>query len=159
MALTAQRTIATHRPASVVASFVLLSFLAVTAIAGGIALSLGGGAAPDEEWLDAIPLIDSWLVPGLVLGIGFGLGSAVTAYGLMRMPHWRWLGWLERLTGHHWSWIATIAIGAGHVVWIGLELIYLPELSVLQLVYGPLGAALMLIPFLPAMRDHLRLSA
>jgi len=158
MAVTAGRIASAHRPAAVTVTIGLLWFLAVTAAAGGIAL-LFGAAAPDEEWLDSVPVIDTWVIPGLVLGIGFGLGSAVVAYGLQRTPHWEWLGWLEDLTVYHWSWAATIAVGVGHAVWIGLEFAYLPEYSILQYVYGSIAIALMLIPFLPAMRRHLRITA
>jgi hypothetical protein len=155
MTTTVHPVVATHRPASVIASVVLLGVLAVTAIAGGIALAANTGAAPAEEWLEDIPLIDSWLIPGLVLAIGFGIGSAITAYGIVRRPRWTWLGWLERLTAHHWSWPATGLIGLGHIVWIGLELVYLPELSVLQAFYGALGVALLLLPFAAGMRSYL----
>lgn len=79
-------------------------------------------------------------MPGLVLGVGFGLGSLVTAYGMLRR--------------YRWSWIATLLIGLGHVVWIALELIYLPEPSALQVVYGAVGAALLLLPWHPAVRGY-----
>lgn len=104
-----------HRPASVLTAIAVLVFLGISAVAGGVALVFGIGAAPPSDWLDGIPLIDSWVVPGLVLGIGFGLGSLVAAYGMLRKPWWRWLGFLERLTRHHWSWVATILIGLCHV--------------------------------------------
>ncbi len=43
-----------------------------------IVFSSGNGYLP-HRWLDRIPVIDSWLVPGFVLGVGFGVGSLVTA--------------------------------------------------------------------------------
>ena len=155
MTATAKQAVATQRPVSVILAAVLLGFLAVTATAGGLALS--AGAAPPDEWLDDIPVLDTWLIPGLVLAVGFGIGSAVAAFGLWHRPNWSWLAWVERPTGHHWSWLATILIGAGQALWIGLELIYLPELSVLQAVYGPLGLALAILPFTSGMRAHLRI--
>jgi hypothetical protein len=147
------------RPPSIIAVIALLLFLGVTALAGGIALvfGLGGGQImlPDE-WLETIPVIDSWLVPGLVLGIGFGVGSLLTAFGVIRQPDWGWTSFLESLTGQHWSWAATIALGAGHVLWIVLELLFLPEISWFHPLYGAVGLALLVIPFLPAAREHLR---
>jgi hypothetical protein len=144
-----------HRPPSVVTTVGVLLFLGLSAIAGGVALTLDGGAAPSRDWLDEIPLIDSWRVPGLVLGIGFGLGSLVAGYGMWRRPRWPWLRPVERLTRHHWSWPGTILIGAGQIAWISLELVYLPELSILQAVYGAVGLALVLLPLLPSARNHL----
>jgi hypothetical protein len=144
-----------HRPAAVRATVGILTFLGVSAVAGGVALVAGVGAAPPADWLDDIPLIDSWVVPGLVLGIGFGVGSLVAAYGMLRRPQWTWLRPVERLTRHHWSWIATILIGIAHIVWIVLELIYLRETSDLQIVYGATGVALVALPMRVAVRRDL----
>jgi hypothetical protein len=150
------RAVTTRRPLPVTALVVMLVFLGLTAVAGGIALTFGGeGIRPSADWLDAIPLIDTWVIPGLVLGIGFGIGSLVTAYGVARRPRWGWTGRIESRTRHHRAWGATMLIGAGHVVWIALELIDLPELSWLQALYGPLGLALLLVAWLPPLRDHL----
>jgi len=159
--LTATRVIPTHRPASVLTAFWLLVVLGVSALAGGIALVFGSvdnGMAPPAAWLEALPVIDSWLIPGLVLGIGFGLGSLLTGYGVWKRPHWSWASFIEAPTGHHWSWIATMLIGLGQAAWIGLELLFLPELSWLQAFYGPLGLALFLLPLTRSMRDHLEVS-
>jgi hypothetical protein len=46
----------------------------------------------------------------------------------------------------------------GQVAWIGLEVAYLPELSVLQAVYGSVGFALLLLPLLPSVREYLSVS-
>jgi hypothetical protein len=147
-----------HRPVAVRTTIGVLVFLGISAVAGGVALVLGVGAAPPADWLDDIPVIDSWVVPGLVLGIGFGVGSLLGAYGMLRQPRWAWLGFAERLTRHHWSWIATILLGAGHIAWIALELIYLRETSDLQAVYGATGIALVALPMHPAVRRHLSLN-
>lgn len=118
MTITVAPTKIGHRPAAVVTTGGVLVFLGISALAGGIAMVLGMGAAPPETWLDEIPAIDNWVLPGLVLGIGFGAGSLVAAYGMLRRPRFGWLGSVEQLTRHHWSWIATILIGPGHVDWI-----------------------------------------
>ncbi|MDQ7908532.1 hypothetical protein RB614_28780 [Phytohabitans sp. ZYX-F-186] len=141
------------------ATVVLLVFLGISALPSGVDLTLGGwiaGSFP-ADWLDRLPLIDSWLIPGLVLGIGFGVGSLVTAYGMATGRGWPWLDRAVRWTGRHWSWSATIALGLGQVAWIALELIYLPGWSLLHVVYGGTGAALAVLPLLPAERAYLRL--
>ncbi|HEX9645743.1 MAG TPA: hypothetical protein VGC11_17255 [Acidimicrobiia bacterium] len=154
---TQRSTATTRRPAALKVVLALLVFLGVTAVAGGIGLVTDvGGMAPPADWLDGIPIIDSWLVPGLVLGIGFGFGSLLAAYGAMRRPRRASLARVEHASGHHWSWLATILIGVGQALWIGLELVYLSELSVLQLLYGPLGLALAVLPFTPSVSRYLR---
>ncbi|MEV8515448.1 hypothetical protein [Dactylosporangium sp. NPDC051484] len=148
-----------HRPRSVLVTVALLVFLGLSAVPSGIDLALGGWIADSfpADWLDRLPLIDSWLLPGLVLGTGFGVGSLVTAYGLVARPDWPWLARALRWTGHHWSWSATIALGLGQVAWIALQLIYLPGWSWLHLVYGGTGVALAALPLLPVERAYLRL--
>lgn len=155
MAATQSLATTGHRPTSVLATIGVLLFLGISAVAGAAALLLGVGAPPGD-WLDQVPVVDSWTVPGLVLGIGFGLGSLVTAYGLLRRPGWPWLGFVQRVTGHHWSWAATILIGLGQVCWIARELVYLPGLSALQVVYGGVGLALVLLPMQAPVRTYLR---
>lgn len=155
MAVVATSACFRHRPAAVNVTIGVLAFLGVTALAGGVAMIFGLGAMPPRDWLAQIPLIDSWVVPGLVLGIGFGLGSLFTAYGMLRLPRWRWLSFVERPTHYHWSWIATILLGLGHVAWIALELIYLPQPSILQAVYGTVGVALLVLPLRSAVRGYL----
>lgn len=159
MTLTITKAVRVRRPVPVVASIWLLIVLGVSAVAGGTALVFGRleeGMVPPTEWLDALPLIDSWLIPGLVLGIGFGLGSLLAAYGVVRRPHWNRASFIEGRTRHHWSWIATMLIGLGQATWIALEVAFLPEMSWLMAFYRPLGLALFLLPFTRSMREHLR---
>lgn len=155
MAVAALPTV-TRRSASVLAMVGVLLFVGTTAAAGGVAL-VSGAAAPPIEWLEQVPLVDTWTVPGIVLGAGFGLGSLVAVYGVLRRPRWPWLAPVERLTRHHWSWLATLLIGLGHIAWIALELIYLPESSVLlQAVYGGVGVVLVVLPMTAPVRRYLQ---
>ena len=142
-----------HRPATVWTFAAVLVFLGVSAVAGGIAML--SGLTPPDSWLDRIPVVASWTIPGLVLALIFGAGSLVTGYGVLRRPAWAWLSGVERLTGQHWSWVAGLLLGVGQVLWIGLELAYLPETSALQVVYGTTGLLLVVLPVLPAVRSHL----
>jgi hypothetical protein len=157
MTLTATGVARQTRPHNVVWIGTLLLVLGLGATAGGAAMTfgLGGSAMLPDEYLDAVPLIDSWVIPGIVLMIGFGIASLIAAYGVLQTPRWRWLGGIERATGHHWSWIATIAIGVGHVIWIGLEFIFIP-LSWLMPTFGLVGLALALLPLTASVRRHLR---
>lgn len=116
---------------------------------------LGGDNALPDAWLDALPIVESWVIPGLVLGIGFGIGSLVVGWGMLARPRWSTLGFVERWTGRHWSWSGVVCLGLGQVAWISLELLFLPEPSWLQAVYGPLGLALLLLPFTGSMRRFL----
>ena len=153
MTLAAVGVARSHRPFPVHVITVLLALLGVGAIFGGWGLAFGGLALPDD-YLEMLPLVNSWVVPGLVLGIGFGLGSLFVLYGVVRRPRWRWLGFAERATGHHWSWIGVILLGLGHVVWIGIELVSIP-FSFLMPTFGMVGLALATLPLLPSVRHYL----
>jgi hypothetical protein len=157
MTLTIAKAVRVTRPFSVVVILTVLIALGIGAVGGGWAMTfgIGGESVMSDEILEALPLVDSWVIPGLVLLIGFGLGSLLAAYGVWRRPRWSWLAGLEEITGHHWSWLATILIGAGQVVWITLELVSIP-FSVLMAVFGPLGLALALLPLTPSARLYLK---
>lgn len=152
-------TIKVRRPSAVRVIFWLLILLGLSGVTGGIELvgGIGAGAAMPPEWLHRLPLVggqlNSWLVPGLVLGLGFGVAPLVAAYGLLSR-RWIGFGWVERLTGYHWSWLATIVIGAGQAFWILLEVLYIPEKSWLQVIYGPLGLVLAILPFRSSVRRY-----
>lgn len=89
----------------------VLGQLSVRATVGGVALvvapdgAIGGlSTAP----LQGTPMAD-FLVPGLVLFVVFGVGSAVACYAL--------------LTRHGWAWVGSLAIGVALVVWIAVEVV------------------------------------
>jgi len=148
-----------RQPLTVRVTVGLLVFLGLSAAAGGFVMTTGLGGdqvRPPQEWLDAIPLVSSWVVPGVVLGVGFGAGSLLTVWGMVRRPRWPALGRVERWTGEHWSWAAALALGAGQVVWIALELVYLPAVSWFQPLYGAVGLALVAGPMSRSARAALR---
>jgi hypothetical protein len=66
MAVTVTPAVTGHRPGAVWTTIGVLVFLGVSAVAGGVAMVFGIGAAPPHEWLDRIPVLDTWVVPGLV---------------------------------------------------------------------------------------------
>ncbi|MFY1669726.1 hypothetical protein ACN27G_07175 [Plantactinospora sp. WMMB334] len=146
-----------RRPPLVTGAGVILCFVGLTAAGGGAEMLLypQGNAFVKAQWLDHIPVIDDWRVPGLVLGLGLGLGSLLTAYGLWRRPHWRWAARIEHATGRHWAWTATgltaLALGA----WITLEVVLIPERSAIEALYAALAAALVLSWAHPSMRRYL----
>jgi len=79
----------------------------------------------------------------------------VVGYGMTRRPRWTWLGPIEGATGRHWAWLATLVLGAGLVVWIALQLAFLPGVSWLHLLYGAIGLSLVALPLTSSMRTDL----
>jgi hypothetical protein len=147
------------RPASLLWLLGCLVFLGLSAAFGGTVLTLN----PNGTWLQ-IPLtilqfspFRDFRIPGLILGIVFGLGSFATFLALWFRPAWRFAAAFTHFTGKHWSWSAAVAIGLGQVIWIITEIIMMRGLDWLQFVYGGLGLLIVLLAFLPSLRRYLAL--
>ena len=157
MTLTVTSAPSVHRPLPVRILTILLVVLGIGAVGGGFAMvfGIGGESILPDEYLDALPLVDNWVIPGLILMIAFGFGSLTVAFGVWRRPTWAWLDGVERLTGRHWSWIATILIGVGQMIWITLELVSIP-FSAFMPTFGAVGLALALLPLASPVKDYLK---
>ncbi|HET7830325.1 MAG TPA: hypothetical protein VFL03_12260 [Candidatus Limnocylindrales bacterium] len=105
-------------------------FTAVGAIPVGLAMltdTTGRSVGLPGGWIEATPF-GSYLVPGLYLLLMNGVGMLLAA-GLVVARH-RWAPWL------------TAILGVGLVIWIAVQVVVLPETSLLQLVFGATGLAL-----------------
>jgi hypothetical protein len=159
MTLTATKTTHRHRPLWVTTMTWLLGVLGIGAVGGGwvMIFGIGGESMLPDAYLDSLPLVHSWVLPGLVLMIGFGFGSLLTGYGVHFRPTWRWVRPVEHLSSHHWSWLATILLGAGQMVWIGIEVVSIP-FSFLMPTFGLVGLALFVLPLTRQVSDYLRIT-
>jgi hypothetical protein len=104
-----------------------LFLLGLGAIAGGIALVMepdGSVMGFDVVLLAGSPFPD-YLVPGLILGGLFGVGSLLVAG--IGLAHWRIAPFLA------------FAIGAGQMIWIVVELAIIRELSFLHPAFFSVG--------------------
>jgi hypothetical protein len=147
------------RPSSLRWLLGCLAFLGVSAAFGGIVLTLN----PTGSWLQLprsilqfSPFRD-FLIPGLILGIVFGLGSFATLLALWFRPVWSFGTALTRFTGAHWSWSAALAIGLGQVIWIVTQMLMVRGADWLQFMYGGLGLLIVLLTFQPGLRRYLAL--
>jgi hypothetical protein len=108
----------------------LLAFLSLGALGGGAALV----AAPDGSimqmplsMLEGSPFKD-YLIPGLILGGLFGVGSlVVAAMGLRK----------RRIAP-----FLAFAIGCGQMIWIVVELAIIKDISVLHPLFFAVGLAI-----------------
>jgi hypothetical protein len=132
----ATRSLATHRPVDIPhpelhrigkACVAFLVLLGLGALAGSVALVAkpdGSVMHLDVELLAGSPFSD-YVVPGLILGGLFGIGSlAVAAIGVAR---WRSAPFLA------------FAIGCGQMIWIVVELAIMQEVSFLHPTFFGVG--------------------
>lgn len=108
----------------------LLVWLAIGALAGGVALV----SKPDGSvmqlplsMLDGSPFPD-FLVPGLILGGIFGVGSLAVVF--MGLRHWRIAPFLA------------FGVGCGMMIWIVVELAIIKGISILHPLYFLTGLAI-----------------
>jgi hypothetical protein len=134
------------RPAYAWIAVVLELFTALGAIPVGIMLitdPTGAGVGFPPGWIEATPF-GSYLVPGLYLLLMNGVGMLVLA-GLTVIRHWT-APWL------------TGVLGIGLAIWIAVQLVVMPEVSILQAIFGAIGLVLAAISVAWLRRtDQLRL--
>ena len=135
---------ANGRPTAVLALLAALSFLGVSALAGGGQFLLdpsGGIIGTPTAALAGSPFAD-YLVPGLVLFVVLGLYPLLVAYGL-----WRRRGW---------AWPAVLSVGVATVVWIAVQGAIIGFGHWLQWLYLLLGLAIVALALLPSARGFSR---
>jgi hypothetical protein len=137
----------TSRPLGLRVLLGCLAFLGISAIFGAIMLvpdPTGAMIGMPISLLEFSPFQD-FLIPGLLLGIVFGIGSFAAILALWFQSTWAFGTALTHLTGEHWSWSAAFMIGIGQVIWIVTQVLMMRGVSVLHFLYGGLG---LLIVFL-----------
>lgn len=121
------------RPAYVWLAIVAEVFTALGAIPVGVMLlsdTSGGAVGLKSAWIEATPF-GSYLLPGLYLLFVNGAGMLLLA--ALSIARHRFAPWL------------TAILGSGLVIWIGVQLVVLPEVSFLQAMFGVIGLLLVTI--------------
>ena len=102
----------------------LLIFGALSSFGGAVFAIAFNGAGVPREYLAGSPF-DSFLVPGLILGVIVG-GTQLGAT-------------MALLTRHRWSLLVSAIAGFGMIIWIFVELAIILAYSFLQTLYFGLG--------------------
>lgn len=121
----------------------LMLFQGISGILGGIGLVMDPSGETLQipiSWLNNSPF-SNYLIPGIILLILLGIFPVIISIGIWTKTPWSWLG--------------ALTISLALIIWIGVEIIiigYQPE-PPLQLIYGTLGLVLLILVFLPAVRQ------
>ncbi|HVP21620.1 MAG TPA: hypothetical protein VMS73_07130 [Anaerolineaceae bacterium] len=133
----------------------LLVLLAVGALFGGGAFLL----APDGRLIE-MPIshlknspFKDFLIPGIFLFTFLGLYPAAVAYSLWKRLAWRWPDAINPFRQFHWSWAATLAAGVIVLIWITVEMVWVP-FGIVHVVYLVWGALLLALALLPGVRRY-----
>ena len=121
------------RPGYAWLAIALEVFTALGAIPVGFMLltdPTGAGVGFPSGWIEATPF-GSYLVPGLYLFAMNGVAMLVLA--------------ALSIQRHRWAPGLTVALGAGLVIWIAVQVVVMPETSALQAAYGAIGLTLVVV--------------
>lgn len=158
-----------RRPAAVKWTIGVLTFLGVTALGGGIEMLLlyEGNEYLPIDMIQRTPF-DTFIVPGLILGGVFGLGSLFVAWGMWRRPDIGRLRWVERMTDRHWAWAGAVLTGLGFTMWMVIEISMLgtpwdaensSDATLAWILYGiycTVAGALLILPQLRSVRKDMQ---
>ena len=134
-----------HTSYSLYTLIILMLFQGISGLIGGIALVID----PSGELLQ-MPLsilvgspFNTFLIPGIILLTILGIFPMIIFYGLLKRRIWAWTG--------------ALAVGIALIIWIGVEIWMIGYHSEppLQLIYGLLGLIMMVMIFLPSVRNKL----
>jgi hypothetical protein len=136
-----------------------LAFLGISAAFGGIVLvaNPSGGLIGMPVSLLRFSPFDDFLIPGLILGIVFGLGSFAAILALWFRPAWSLASALTHATGEHWAWSVALAIGSSQVIWIVTQMLMLRGVNVLHFLYGGIGLLIVFSTLEPNLRKSFSL--
>lgn len=117
-----------RRPLSARRRSALVAIEAVVGVnaMGGMAYALGGARAVPSEWLDGTPF-DSYVIPGVYLGVVVGGSCVLAAYAAAR--------------DHHLARPAAVAAAAVMETWIAAQVAMIGYRSALQPVVAAAGLA------------------
>jgi len=112
-------------------------FLAVSGLVGGKALTrdpTGRVLHMPVNLLKDVPLVRSYLWPGVFLLLAYTLGGSVAAMAtLARVP------WADRIQ---------IGLGVVLLLWLLAEFIFIPRKHAIQIVFFLIGISLVILPLL-----------
>ena len=142
-------------PFALNALILLLVLLALGALFGGGAFLL----APDGHLIQ-MPIshlknspFKDFLIPGAFLFTFLGIYPTAVAYSLWKRPAWRWPDRINPFKQFHWSWAASLSAGVIVLIWIMVEMLWVP-IGFVHFLYLGWGTLLLVLTLLPGVRGY-----
>lgn len=136
----------------------VLLLLSINGCYGGLAFLLdpsGRLLGVTPELLSRVPLVTTFLLPGLFLLIVMGLLPLALIAALWRRPKWGALDAISAATREHWAWAAALAFSIVTLGWISVQVLLIGYYGGPQLFVIAIGLILLLLTLLPSVRRHL----
>lgn len=145
------------RPNTFVWLLIVLQFLlGIGAFFSGLLMMIspnGGIMHMPLSFIESSPF-RNFFIPGLILCLFVGVYPLGVTYSLWKRPDWRWPEAINPFKSYHWSWAGSLAAAAIVVIWLSVELIWVPY-SILHAIYYVWAGAILLLTLLPSVRKYL----
>ncbi len=149
-----------RKPLTLYVLVCLLFIQALSALYGGFGLIYdpsGEFMRLPPDALEKLPF-NSYLVPGLVLGIVLGLLPLSLIYPLLARPHWPWARFLNIYKNRHWAWTYSLYMGLGLIIWIDVQIYLIGYSHWIQTLYAVMGLLITVFTLMPGVMAYYRRS-
>ena len=140
------------------ALLILLILLSIGALFGGAAMAIdptGELLQMPISMLENAPF-NSFLIPGIILFIVFGLIPAFMIWGLISKRSFRFFDYLNILCDMHWAWTFVVYIGFGIIIWIQIQMRVINDVHWVHDLYTYWGILILALALLPGVRSKYR---
>jgi len=97
----------------------------------------------------------NFFIPGLILCLLLGVYPMGIAYGLWKLPAWRWPDVMNPFRKLHWSWAGSLAAGIIVIIWLSVELLWTPP-GFLHILYYVWSVCILIFTLIPATLRYCR---
>lgn len=136
---------------------ILLQFiLGIGALFGGAGLIL----SPDGSLMKMpVTLLQhspfhSFLIPGIILFVVFGILPIVIAIYLVKPSRCYHYNWLNIFQDHYSCWTYSLYLGFGLIIWLIVQIYYIQAIAMIHLLYFSLGLLIQIITLLPSVQHY-----
>lgn len=145
-------------PAAAIVLIILHAVLGLGALGGGAMLIFdptGDAMGMPLSMLERT-FFPSFLIPGILLLLIFGVFPLIVAYAIWRQPHWKTIEAINPYRNDlHPAWALSLYVGFGQIIWITVQTYMMNAVHIVHLGYTTLGLIILIVTLLPSVRTYL----
>lgn len=133
---------------------ILLAFLGLGAIFGGgvLIISPSGKLFGMPLWLLKDSPFNDYLIPGIILFTTLGIAPVAVTIALIKRPAYKFAELFNFYKDMYWGWTYSIYIAFALIIWIQIEITFLPAVHWSHTFYMFLAVAILFVALLPQVR-------
>lgn len=134
----------------------LVLFQAFSGLLGGFPLTFwpsGKVLGTPLSMLENTPF-NNFLIPGIFLLVILGFFPTLLGYAMIQAPQWNWPNKLNVYNKFHYLWAYSLYLGLILVLWIIIQVYLVGGENILQLIYGLLGALIVIVALSPQVMNY-----